>query len=93
VGGTGLGSGGKYMGIAPSVNLVSVRVANNLGEALTSDVVDGLQWVLDNRLTYNIRVVNLSLNSTTAESYHTNPWRPPARSCGSTASSWWSQRQ
>jgi len=73
VGGTGIGSGGKYMGIAPNVNLVSVKIADNLGQALSSDVVSGLQWVLDNKSTYNIRVVNLSLNSSTPESYHTNP--------------------
>ncbi|NTU64738.1 MAG: S8 family serine peptidase, partial [Chloroflexi bacterium] len=73
VGGSGLGSGGRYIGIAPKVNLVAVRVASNLGEVQTSDVVAGLQWVLDNKATYNIRVVNLSLNGTVAESYHTNP--------------------
>ncbi len=73
VGGAGIGLNGKYMGIAPNVNLVSVRIANNLGQALTSDVVAGLQWVLANKATFNIRVVNLSLNSTTTESYHTSP--------------------
>jgi serine protease AprX len=73
IGGTSLGSGGKYMGIAPGVNLVSVRVANNLGQAITSDVINGLQWVLNNKATYNIRVVNLSLNSSVAQSYHTSP--------------------
>lgn len=73
LGNNGTGSGSKYLGIAPSVNLVSVKIANNLGEALTSDVVNGLQWVLNNKDRYNIRVVNLSLNSATAESYHTSP--------------------
>jgi serine protease AprX len=73
VGGNGIGSGGKYMGVAPNVNLVSVKIANNLGVAKMSDVVNGLQWVLENKAAYNIRVVNLSLNSTTAESYKTNP--------------------
>jgi serine protease AprX len=37
------------------------------------DVVAGLQWILENKDAYNIRVVNLSLNSTVAESYHTSP--------------------
>jgi serine protease AprX len=35
--------------------------------------VAGLQWIYDHRAEYNIRVVNLSLNSTVAESYLTNP--------------------
>jgi hypothetical protein len=38
-----------------------------------SDVVAGLQWIYDNRGLYNIRVANLSVNSTVAESYHTSP--------------------
>jgi serine protease AprX len=73
VGSTGVGSTGKYMGVAPGVNFVSVKVANNLGEAQCSDVVNGLQWVFDHKDQYNIRVVNLSLNSDTPESYMTNP--------------------
>ena len=36
-------------------------------------LLQGLQWVLDNKAAYNIRVVNLSLNSSVAESYHTSP--------------------
>jgi serine protease AprX len=32
-----------------------------------------LEWIYQNRERYNIRVVNLSLNSTVAESYHTSP--------------------
>ena len=73
VGGAGVGLSGKYMGMAPGVNFVSVKVANNLGEAQCSDVVNGLQWVYDHKDQYNIRVVNLSLNSNTLKSYLTNP--------------------
>ncbi len=38
-----------------------------------SDVVDAMQWVYNNKSTYNIRVVNISMNSTVAQSYHTSP--------------------
>ena len=42
--------------------------------ATASNVVAGLQWIPTNKSTYNIRVVNLSLNpSTVAELYNTNP--------------------
>jgi len=73
VGNNGTGLNYKYMGVAPSVNLVSVKIADNLGKALSSDVVAGLQWVLNNKSIYNIRVATLSLNSTTLESHNTNP--------------------
>ena len=73
IGGDGSESGGKYIGVAPMVNLINVKVSNDDGSATMANVVAGLQWVLQNKNTYNIRVVNLSLNSTVAESYHTNP--------------------
>ena len=37
------------------------------------DVIYGLQFVVDHKNTYNIRVANLSLESTVAESYKTDP--------------------
>jgi len=73
VGGDGSESGGKYIGVAPLVNVINVKVSNDDGSAMLKDVVAGLQWVLENKNTYNIRVVNLSLNSSVAESYHTSP--------------------
>lgn len=73
VGGDGSESGGKYIGVAPLVNIINVKVSNDDGSAMMTDVVAGLQWVLENKDAYNIRVVNLSLNSSVAESYHTSP--------------------
>lgn len=73
IGGNGVASGGEYKGIAPGVNLLNVRVSNYEGMTYTSDVIDGLQWVYNNKDAYNIRVLNLSVNSTVPESYHTSP--------------------
>ncbi|HVN16456.1 MAG TPA: S8 family peptidase [Anaerolineales bacterium] len=73
VGGDGSESSGKYIGVAPMVNIINVKVSNNDGSASMKDVVKGLQWVLENKDKYNIRVVNLSLNSAVAESYNTSP--------------------
>lgn len=66
-------SGGKYVGIAPQVNVINVRVSDDVGMAYESDVVSGMQWVLNNANAYNIRVVNLSLNSAVWSSYNTDP--------------------
>jgi serine protease AprX len=73
IAGNGSRSNGAYIGVAPMANLVSVKVSDDQGGATASNVVAGLQWILNNKSTYNIRVVNLSLNSTVAESYNTNP--------------------
>jgi serine protease AprX len=73
IGGSGSASSGLYKGVAPNVNLVSLRVSDKNGMTYESNVVDSLQWVYNNKSTYNIKVVNLSLNSTVAQSYHTSP--------------------
>ena len=73
IGGNGSASNGKYIGVAPLSNIINVKVSNDDGSTTTSKVVAGLQWVLQNRARYNIRIVNLSFNSTVSESYHTNP--------------------
>jgi serine protease AprX len=73
IGGNGTDSKGNYIGVAPNVPLVNVKVTNAEGMATTGTVVAGMQWVFENREKYNIRVLNLSMNSTVAESYHTSP--------------------
>jgi serine protease AprX len=55
----------KYIGVAPEADLVSVKVSDDLGNATVLDVIYGLQWVVDFKSQYNIRVVNLSLEATT----------------------------
>ena len=71
--GSGKSSGGKYIGVAPEVNLVSVRVSENDGSLKVSNVISGMQWLLANKDKYNIRAVNISLNSSVMESYLTSP--------------------
>jgi len=73
IGGNGINSNGDFMGVASGVNFIDVRVTNNQGEAATSDLVAGLQWIYDHKDEYNIRVLNLSMNSSIPESYHTSP--------------------
>lgn len=73
VAGNGFSSRNPHYGVAPYADLVSIKVSDNTGAGLISDVVAGLQWVYDNHDAYNIRVVNISLNSSVAESYHTSP--------------------
>jgi serine protease AprX len=63
---------GKYVGIAPEVNLIDLRVSDDSGQSYLSDVVDAIEWAIANRQTYNIRVLNLSLLSTVAEGASTN---------------------
>ncbi|MHA2030277.1 MAG: S8 family serine peptidase [Candidatus Kariarchaeaceae archaeon] len=51
----------EYSGVAPDANIVAVKVINNAGDGTTSTFIDAMDWVLANKDTYNITVVNLSL--------------------------------
>ena len=62
-----------YAGSAPHANLISVKVANDDGQATTLDAIYGLQFAVDHKNQYDIRVVNMSFRSTDAESYKTDP--------------------
>jgi serine protease AprX len=64
---------GKYVGAAPDADIVSVKVADDEGATSMIDVIYGLQFVVDHKDDYDIRVVNLSLSAATPESYATDP--------------------
>lgn len=57
VGGDGTASGGYYTGVAPGANLIGVGSGD--GEDMLTTLA-GYDWILQNRATYNIRVVNNS---------------------------------
>jgi serine protease AprX len=64
---------GQYIGVAPNANLISIKVSDETGKATVLDVIYGLQFAVAHQSQFNIRVVNLSLDSTTPQSYKTDP--------------------
>jgi serine protease AprX len=73
IAGTGAASGGQWTGVAPGADLVSVKVAGPDGSTDVSTVIAGLQWVVANRTTYNIRVLNLAFGTDSDQSYGIDP--------------------
>jgi subtilisin family serine protease len=73
VAGIAAGNGSVYPGVARNAPLVDVRVASSQGEALTSDIVAAVDWMLANKAAYNIRVANFSLVGTSAASFRFDP--------------------
>jgi serine protease AprX len=63
----------RISGVAPTAPLVSLDVMDDNGMALTSDVIAAADWILRNKTTYNIRVANFSLQSTTPASIAYDP--------------------
>ena len=64
---------GRFLGVAPGANLVSIKVSDDEGNTSVLDVIAGIQFAMDHKAEYNIRVLNLSLESTVEESYKTDP--------------------
>jgi len=60
-------------GVAPGVDIISCRIADEEGNASESDAVAALQFIFENRVKYNIRVVNLSVNCGVPQSYTESP--------------------
>lgn len=67
------GSSGSWPGVAPGADLVSIKVAGWDGATDVSVVIAGLQWVVANRVPYNIRVLNLSFGTDSTQSYRLDP--------------------
>ena len=64
---------GRYVGVAPDANLIAIKASDDEGRGTILDAIYGLQFAVDHKADYNIRVVNLSLASTIAKSYRTDP--------------------
>ena len=63
-----------YQGIAPAANLVAVRVLDETGMGTYADVLRGLNWVVQNKDRYDIRVLNISMYATPVAPYWADPY-------------------
>ncbi len=58
--GSGAASGGRYRGAAPGASILSLSA----GDLFIVDVLEGFDYVLDNRIRFNVRVLNCSWGTT-----------------------------
>lgn len=61
--GNGANSCGKYSGIAPNSNIISLKALNSKGEASADKILNAMEWVYDNHIKFNIKVVCMSFGS------------------------------
>lgn len=59
----GYASKGKYRGIAPEANILSIKVLDKEGNGKTSDILSAVQWIIDTKEVYNTKIVNFSLGA------------------------------
>ena len=64
-----------YLGVAPDARIVSVKVGDSRGAVDVSQVIAGIDWVVQNAQTngMNIRVLNLSLGYPATQDYRLDP--------------------
>ena len=70
---TQVGSDGEWNGIAPGVRLTGVRVLDENGYGTYEHVIQGIQWVIENKNKLKIRVMNLSLVAQVQSPYWADP--------------------
>lgn len=62
-----------FAGVAPGVKLIDVHVMDKTGKGKQSDLIDGIEWVVEHKDDYNVRVMNLSLFSYVDSPYWASP--------------------
>ncbi|HEX8183383.1 MAG TPA: S8 family serine peptidase, partial [Blastocatellia bacterium] len=64
---------GAYSGVAINSKIISLRVLNSQGIGTSSALLNALDWVMNNKTRFNIRVVNMSLGTMAVDSYTDDP--------------------
>ena len=59
----GTGNGTPYVGVAPGAKLVGIKVLDSRGYGKLSDLISAVQWAIDNKDKYNIRIISMSLGA------------------------------
>ena len=72
---TATASSSAYLGVAPDARIVSVKVADARGMTDVSQVIAGIDWVVQHAHDpgMNIRVLNLSFGTDSTQSYQIDP--------------------
>src|SRR4051812_36139089 len=79
IAGSGYDSNGARTGMAPGASLIVLKGLDGDGNGYISNVIAALDYAVQNRGRFNIRVVNLSVAAGVYESYHTDPLTLGAR--------------
>jgi serine protease AprX len=64
---------GSFNGMAPDADLVVVTAFDRYGQGTYADVIRGIDWVVSNRDTYGIRVLNCSFSAEPQSYYWDDP--------------------
>jgi subtilisin family serine protease len=79
IAGSGYDSAGARRGIAPGASLVVLKVLDGAGDGYISNVIAAIDYAVEQRDRFNIRVLNLSVAAGVYESYTSDPFTLAAR--------------
>jgi serine protease AprX len=65
--------GARYRGVAPGAHLINLRVLGADGAGEVSDVIEAIDWAIENRSRYDIRIINLSLGAPVVTQWKDDP--------------------
>lgn len=60
---SGSGKAGKYSGIDKMCNIIVIKALDSDGETTSAKILQAMQWVMENKQKYNIKVVCMSFGS------------------------------
>ena len=60
-------------GVAPDAHIISLKVLDGEGRGYADDVIEAIDWAIDNRERYQIGVINLSLGGPVLQSWRDDP--------------------
>ncbi len=72
-----IAANGTLKGVAPDAKIVAVKVLDNTGSGFISDIIDGINWCVENAEKYNIKVISMSLGSYSTNSTYCDSYYPP----------------
>jgi serine protease AprX len=70
--GNGYLSAGKYGSIAGDAKVVLIKVTDDQGFITGENIARAIEWAVQNKNRYDIRIINLSVSDDEPESYRTN---------------------
>lgn len=79
IAGSGYDSGGARRGIAPGASLIVLKVLDGTGDGYISNVIAAIDYAIEQRARFNIRVLNLSVSAGVFESYTADPFTLAAK--------------
>lgn len=73
IAGNGYSSRGKYVGVAPKSNILSIKALDENGGGSISDIIEAISYAVETKDKYNTKIINLSLGTPPNSSSRRDP--------------------